>query len=47
MKKVLINYGGLLLFYGVIVLGIILINIRFNYLNDKQESSEVVYAFNN
>ncbi len=33
------KYGGLILFYGIVVLGVILLNIRFHYLN--QEASKV------
>ena len=33
MKKVLMNIGGLVLFYSVIIIGVLLLNIRFSYLN--------------
>ena len=34
MKKTLKNFGGLVLFYSVIVIGVLLLNIRFSHLND-------------
>jgi len=34
MKKTLINIGGLLLFYSVIVFGVLLLNMRFSHLNN-------------
>ena len=33
MKKTLNNIGGLILFYSVIVIGVLLLNMRFSYLN--------------
>ncbi len=36
MKKSLVNIGGAILFYSVIVFGILLLNIRFKYLNDLE-----------
>lgn len=33
MKKVLINYGGVILFYIVIILGILVMNYDSNYFN--------------
>ena len=34
MKKTLTNIGGLILFYSVIIFGILLLNLRFEYLNN-------------
>ncbi len=34
MKNTLKNYGGLILFYAVIIFGVLLLNYRFNYLNN-------------
>ncbi len=33
MEKKILNYGGLVLFYSVIILGVLLLNMRFSYLN--------------
>lgn len=33
MKKTLTNIGGLILFYMVIVFGVLLLNLRFAHLN--------------
>ena len=33
MNQLWKNYGGLILFYGVIIIGVILLNERFRYLN--------------
>ncbi len=38
MNKLMKNYGGLILFYGIIILSIILLNERFRYLNEQNES---------
>ena len=35
MKKIMINYGGLIMFYLVIVVGVLLLNLRFSYLNEN------------
>lgn len=34
MKKRLENVGGIILFYSVIVFGVLLLNLRFTYLNE-------------
>lgn len=34
MKKKLENVGGIILFYSVIVFGVLLLNLRFTYLNE-------------
>lgn len=43
MRKVIVNYGGIILFYLTIVLCIFLINARFNYLNNCLENTTYVY----
>lgn len=35
MKKRFLNYGGLILFYSVIIIGVLLLNLRFSYLNEE------------
>ena len=37
MNQIWKNYGGLILFYGVIVIGVILLNERFRYLNEMNQ----------
>jgi len=39
MKKTLKNIGGLILFYSVIVVGVLLLNVRFSYLNEAYEGN--------
>ncbi len=34
MKKLLVNYGGIILFYSVLIFGVLLLNARFAYLNN-------------
>ena len=46
MKKFVRKFGGVILFYGVIVIMIILINYRFSYLNELNENT-ITYAYNN
>lgn len=36
MKKTLMNIGGLILFYSVIIGGVLLLNMRFSYLNNLE-----------
>lgn len=36
MKKTLTNFGGLILFYIVIVFGVLLLNMRFEHLNSNE-----------
>lgn len=38
MKKTLTNIGGLVLFYLVIIIGILLLNMRFEHLNNSEKS---------
>lgn len=49
MEKVVKNVGVLVLFYGVIVLGIILLNMRFRSMNvsDEMLDSQNYIAMNN
>lgn len=34
MNNVMKKYGGLILFYGIIIVGVIMLNARFRYLNN-------------
>ena len=49
MKKTLTNMGGLILFYLVIVFGVLLLNMRFEHLNSDQniEINNNYIAMNN
>ncbi len=42
MNKLMKKYGGLILFYGIIVLGVLMLNERFRYLN-SQNNQEIYY----
>ena len=44
MKKSLISYGGILLFYLSLVICIWVVNARFNYLNQPEIKN--LYAYN-
>jgi len=48
MKKRLMNCGGLILFYSVIVAGVLLLNLRFSHLNDlnNTNNNETYIAMN-
>jgi len=48
MKKTLLNIGGVILFYSVIVVGVLLLNMRFSYLNeiDNNNLNESYIAMN-
>ncbi len=37
MSEMLKKYGGLILFYGIIILGVFLLNERCRYLKEQQE----------
>lgn len=39
MKKFLVRNFGVLVFYGVIILGVLLLNFRFSYLNNNNNDS--------
>ncbi len=41
MKKVLKNNIGGLIFYGVIILAIICVNLRYEYLNNTSDSKVI------
>ncbi len=38
MSNMLKQYGGLILFYGIILVSVILLNERFRYLKQMQDS---------
>ncbi len=42
MNKLMQRYGGIVLLYGMIILGIILLNARFRYLNNQNVPSKMV-----
>ncbi len=45
MKKMVLKYGGLIMFYLVIVGGVFLVNYRFSKLNQKVYGS-ITYSEN-
>jgi len=49
MKKTLTNIGGLILFYSVIFFGVLLLNCRFEHLNNNNitEINNNCIAMNN
>lgn len=49
MKKTLVNFGGIILFYSVIIVGVLLLNMRFSYLNEINNNNltENYIAMNN
>lgn len=42
MKKMLKDFGGIILFYSVIILGVLLLNIRFSYLNKLDQNGKYI-----
>ena len=38
MKKFMEKNCGIILFYGVIVLGVLMLNFRFSYLNNNSDT---------
>lgn len=46
MKRKLMNLGVLVLFYSSIVVGVLLLNLRFTYLNNNVCNNDCV-AMNN
>ena len=42
MKKILINIGGLVLFYSIIIGGVLLLNVRFAYLNSLNANNTYI-----
>ena len=49
MKRTLKNYGGLILFYSVLIIGVMLLEMRFEYLNNlgKTNIDNNIVAMNN
>lgn len=41
MKKKLMNVGGIILFYSVIIFGVLLLNLRFSYLNEINSENNI------
>lgn len=41
MKKFMERNCGVILFYGIIILGVIMLNFRFSYLNQNSNSKDV------
>lgn len=46
MKKNLMHFGGLILFYAVIIFGVLLLEIRFAYLNELQNNNNNIVTMN-
>ena len=46
MKNVLVNYGGVILFYLVIVLGVLVMSYDASYLktNNNNDNYQIVYT---
>lgn len=42
MKKTLLKYKGAILFYSILVCGILLLNVRFDYLNEHQTKHSTI-----
>lgn len=42
MKKKLIDLGGLILFYFVLFVGVLLLNLRFSYINNNAKFQSYV-----
>lgn len=42
MKKILVKYSGAILLYSAIILGVIILNARFKYLNEVDKNIEKV-----
>ena len=47
MRKKLINVGVVILFYSVIIFGVILLNYRMSYLNKLDNTGSNVTTLNN
>jgi len=41
MNELMKKYGGLILFYGIIILGVLMLNERFRYLNSQQINTNI------
>lgn len=46
MKKRFLDLGGILIFYFVLVVGVLLLNLRFSYLN-KVSNNNTYIGINN
>lgn len=42
MKKTLLKYKGAILFYSILVCGILLLNVRFDYLNHQNPKHNTI-----
>ncbi len=42
MKKTLINLGGLIIFYMILIFGVIILNIRFTELNKNIKTGLII-----
>ena len=42
MKKILVEFGGAILFYAVIFFGIVAINTRMSFINDIENKNNMV-----
>ena len=40
MKNIIRNIGGLIAIYAIIVFGVLLLNLRFSYINEIQSNNE-------
>jgi len=38
MSELIKKYGGLILFYTIIILGVLMLNERFRYLNNQEHN---------
>lgn len=49
MKKFMEKNCGVIMFYGIIILGVLMLNFRFSYLNNNStnSNSENTIALNN
>ena len=45
MKKKLIDLGGLLLFYFVLIIGVLLLNLRFSYINNNSNFNSNYHSY--
>ncbi len=39
MNELMKKYGGLILFYGIIILGVLMLNERCRYLNNQNKTT--------
>ncbi len=44
MKKIMRNYGVVILFYAVLIIGVFALNSRFRYLNEQNVEKHQVVA---